>query len=215
MRVRCSSWLCSRRNSAARIKERKDSIALKRPVRQKIMNHSIAILGSARSDGNTARALNRLIQGLPCETIDLNQQKIAHFSYNQDYENDDFINIVERIVDAPVTILATPVYWYSYSAPMKVFIDRFTDLLFSQKPLGRKLRGCKFAFLSTGNSPHPNETISQAFSSFCDYLGIKNLGMVYACADGPFYEEPPVLNIRNYIRDAAESEKRAVLPNRR
>jgi multimeric flavodoxin WrbA len=166
------------------------------------MPHSIAILGSTRSDGNTAKALHRLVHGLPCETVDLSHTKIAQFSYAQNYQDDDFTGIIERIVDAPVTILASPVYWYSYAAPMKIFIDRFSDLLFSKKPLGRRLRGCNFAFLSTGNAPQPDETLNQAFSNFCGYLGITNLGMVYACQDGPFYEDRSVLCIRKRIEAA-------------
>ncbi|MBX3743950.1 MAG: NAD(P)H-dependent oxidoreductase [Verrucomicrobiae bacterium] len=164
------------------------------------MSHSIALLGSLRSDGNTARALHRLVEGHPCHVLDLRHQRIAHFSYEQEYaDDDDFIGIVERIVEAPVTVLATPVYWYSYSTPMKIFIDRFSDLLVSQKPLGRKLRGCRFALLSTGSDPAPDATLTQAFRNFCDYLGIGNVGMVYACEDGPFHDEESVASVRKHL----------------
>lgn len=167
------------------------------------MKHSLAILGSLRSDGNTAKALNRLVHELPCDILDLRDQKIAHFSYAQDYKDDDqFIDIIKRIVETPVTILATPVYWYSYSTPMKIFIDRFSDLLVSEKPLGRRLRGCGFSLLSTGSDPNPDETLHQAFRNFCNYLGIKNLGMVYACEDGPFCDDLHVRNIREQIQNA-------------
>lgn len=166
-------------------------------------NRSIAILGTLRSDGNTAKALNRLVQGLECDLLDLRDQTIAHFSYAQTYSNDDdFTCIVERIVKAPVTILATPVYWYSYSTPMKIFIDRFSDLLITRKELGRQLRGCRFACLATGSDPNPDATLNQAFSNFCAYLDIKNLGMVYACQDGPFHDENSAVNIRRQIQSA-------------
>ena len=45
-------------------------------------------------------------------------------------------------------IFATPVYWYSMSGILKVFIDRITDLLTIEKELGRKLRGKKMAVVS-------------------------------------------------------------------
>jgi multimeric flavodoxin WrbA len=168
------------------------------------MNHPLALLGSLRSDGNTAKALHRLVHGYPCDILDLNHQKIARFSYAQEYtDDDDFIGIVERIVEAPVTILATPVYWYSYSTPMKIFIDRFSDILVSAKPLGRRLRGCHFALLSTGSDPNPDATLTQAFSNFCDYLGIHNIGMVYACEDGPFHDEQSVSHVRNHLQNAS------------
>lgn len=170
------------------------------------MKHSIAILGSARDNGNTATALNRLVDGLPCTTVDLSRQNIAHFSYTQCYGNDDFLAIVERIIEAPVTVLATPVYWYSYSAQMKRFIDRFSDLLFSQQILGRKLRGSRFALLSTGNSPEPDSTLNQAFTNFCGYLGLDNIGIVYASGDGQFYRNQPVQHIRQSIRDGGTAQ---------
>jgi multimeric flavodoxin WrbA len=168
-----------------------------------IMNNSIALLGSLRSDGNTAKVLHRFVHGYPCDILDLSHHKIAHFSYAQEYADDDsFIGIVERIVHAPVTLLATPVYWYSYSTPMKIFIDRFSDLLVSQKPLGRRLRGRHFALLSTGSDPNPDATLTQAFGSFCDYLGLINIGMVYACEDGPFHDEQSASNVRNHLQNA-------------
>ena len=163
------------------------------------MNQSIAILGSLRKDGNTAKVLTRLIHGCPCDIVNLDHQKIAHFSYAQEYVDDDFIGIVERIVSAPVTILATPVYWYSYSTPMKIFIDRFSDLLSSEKTLGRRLRECQFALLSTGGDPNPDSALNQAFDNFCNFLGISNIGMIYACEDGPFHDEQIAVNVRNIL----------------
>lgn len=171
-------------------------------------NPAIAILGSARSEGNTARVLGRLVEGVSCEILDLNRQKITPFSYAQQYdEDDDFISIVERMVVAPITLLATPVYWYSYSTPMKQFIDRFTDLLYSQKDLGRRLRGCRFGLLTTGYSPQPNAIVNEAFSSFCGYLGITNVGMVYASGDGPVHDEAPVQAIREAASRRTEDLK--------
>ena len=170
------------------------------------MNQSIAILGSLRKDGNTSKALARLIHGCPCDVVNLAHQKIAHFSYAQEYADDDFIGIVERVVGAPVTILATPVYWYSYSTPMKIFIDRFSDLLSSQKILGRRLRGCQFALLSTGSDSSPDASLNQAFDNFCSYLGISNIGMIYACEDGPFHDDQIALKVRSILTRQTTSE---------
>lgn len=83
---------------------------------------------------------------------------------------------------------------------MKLFIDRFSDLLISRKPLGRKLRGCRFALLSTGSDPNPDQILNQAFSSFCEYLGVNNIGMIYSCEDGPFVDEAPVRNLQEQIK---------------
>lgn len=171
-------------------------------MRTTIAAPALAILGSARSDGNTARALQRLFENLSCEVVDLNQERIAPFSYSQQYSNDDFIGIIEQMVEAPVTVFATPVYWYSYSALMKQFIDRFTDLLYSRKDLGRRLRGRKVAFLTTGYAPQPNEVIQAAFSSFCDFLGLEKVGMVYAQEGAAFYDVGAVGAVRECCLEA-------------
>lgn len=165
---------------------------------------ALAILGSARSEGNTARALQRLFENLPCEVVDLNQVRVAPFSYSQQYSDDDFIGIMERMVEAPLIVFATPVYWYSYSASMKQFIDRFTDLLYSRKDLGRRLRGRKVAFLTTGYAPQPNEVIQAAFSSFCDYLGLEQVGMVYAQEGAAFFDEGAVELVRAALRQTED-----------
>jgi multimeric flavodoxin WrbA len=165
------------------------------------MNRAIAILRSARGDGNTARVLESLVGGLPCDTVDLSARQIAPFTYAQQYgQGDEFLDIIRQIVEAPLTILATPVYWYSYSAQMKIFVDRFTDLLMSEKPLGRRLRGRSFALVASGNSPEPEEILNRAFDSFCGYLGIHNAGMAYACEDGAFFDERAVEHIRAHLR---------------
>jgi multimeric flavodoxin WrbA len=53
--------------------------------------------------------------------------------------------------DAETIIFATPVYWYAMSGLMKVFFDRFTELLSTHKPLGKALKGKKIYLISTGS----------------------------------------------------------------
>src|SRR6185436_808617 len=97
------------------------------------MGRALAILGSARSDGHTAALLTRLIEGRDCEIVDLNAARVAGFRYDQRYpEGDEFLAIVRKMIAAPIVIFATPVYWYSFSAVMKNFIDRLSDLLMSE-----------------------------------------------------------------------------------
>lgn len=40
-------------------------------------------------------------------------------------------------------VFATPVYWYAMSGRMKIFFDRFTDLLYTHKSIGKNLKGKK------------------------------------------------------------------------
>jgi multimeric flavodoxin WrbA len=160
----------------------------------------IAILGSARKDSNTAVILRRLIAEQACDIVDLRTCSVSPYSYEQSYPvSDQFISIIRRVVCAPVTIIATPVYWYSYSTPMKVFIDRFSDLLTFQKELGRQLRGSHFALLSSSAEPWPDKTLVEAFIRFCDYLGLNFVGCAHAQEAGDFVDADVVTKIRDYL----------------
>ena len=98
-----------------------------------------------------------------------------------------------------MTIIATPVYWYSYSTPAKIFIDRFSDLLQSEKELGRRLRGRNFALVTSGADPFPDKTLVEAFTRFCQYLGILYRGCVHAREAGEFEESEVVVQIRHLL----------------
>jgi multimeric flavodoxin WrbA len=162
---------------------------------------SVAILGSARKNiSNTAVILNRLIAGYACDVVDLETCPISPYNYEYNYPpHDQFLTVIQRVVRAPVTIIATPVYWYSYSTPMKIFIDRFSDLLGPQKELGRQLRGRRFALVTSSADPMPDKTLMEAFFRFCDYLGIAYLGCAHAQGAGEFVDSNVVAKIQGRL----------------
>jgi multimeric flavodoxin WrbA len=166
------------------------------------MARALAILGSARSDGHTAALLKRLIDGFDCEVIDLSSANIARFCYDQRYADDDeFMAIVEKMIAAPIVIFATPVYWYSFSTVMKNFIDRLSDLLMSQKAVGRRLRGgpshkSRWALVSSGSDREPDRDLSSAFRRTCGYLGVECIAEVYGVEGGAFVDEEGAQAVR-------------------
>lgn len=161
------------------------------------MARAIAILGSARSDGHTATILYRLIDSFDCEVVDLNAAAIAPFSYAQRYDEDDqFMAIVEKMIGAPIVIFATPVYWYSFSTVMKNFIDRLSDLVMSQKAVGRRLRGGRWALVSSGSDNEPDRDLCSAFCRTCEYLGAEFVGQVYGVEGGAFVDESAATAVR-------------------
>lgn len=164
---------------------------------------SLAIVGSARRDGNTAALVHRLVEGLPCEVIDLQDTPMPAFAYGQREPGDPFFAIVERMTRAPVTIFATPVYWFSYSAVMKGFIDRFSDLGESHQELGLRLRGRRFVLLSSGSEPTLEPALNLAFTEFCHCLGAHCLAQLYARESGPFTDPAAVTLVRNHLGENA------------
>lgn len=89
----------------------------------------IIIFGSSRSDGDTLEAIKAVIKNRSVPIIDLKNLNIAHYDYNYENKQDDFLALAESMVQHNPIILATPVYWYTMSALMKTFIDRWSDLL--------------------------------------------------------------------------------------
>jgi multimeric flavodoxin WrbA len=165
---------------------------------------AVAILGSARSNGNTAKVLSRLLDKQNAQVFDLNELALSRFDYRQSYPPDRFLDIVRAMIAAPITIFATPVYWYSYSAIMKGFVDRLSDLLMSQKDLGRQLRGRSFALLTSSEEAKPDPDLVSAFSRLCEYMGVNFVGCVHAEADGSFVDEIMVDRVRQ-LMDRAET----------
>ncbi len=144
-----------------------------------------AILGSARSDGNTASVLGAVLGDSGVDVIDLSQQKISHYEYLSEEAADDFMAVARRLVESPIIVMATPVYWYAMSGRMKVFFDRLTDLTSQHKEIGRSLAG-KTMFLVTSST---EETLplgfEEPFRASSEYLDMKFGGAFHGwCPNG-------------------------------
>lgn len=101
-------------------------------------NNPIIILGSSRSDGDTLQAIKAVTKERTVPIIDLKNLNISPYDYAYENKHDDFITLAEKMVQHNPIVLATPVYWYTMSALMKTFIDRWSDLLDIRKDLGRR-----------------------------------------------------------------------------
>lgn len=112
------------------------------------MSSTAIISSSSRKNGDTARMVQQLVDITGWDVIDLADYTINHYDYEH-RQQDDFISLMKDIINQYDTLVfATPVYWYAMSGIMKVFFDRFTDLLKTEKEYGRKLRGKNFAAIS-------------------------------------------------------------------
>ncbi|PHS32002.1 MAG: NADPH-dependent oxidoreductase [Sulfurovum sp.] len=92
------------------------------------MNDTIAIFGSARRDGNTGKLIDSISHRLNIEVIDLAENYITPFDYEHKNINDDFMTIMDQVLEYKKIIFVSPVYWFSMSAQMKRFIDTFEYL---------------------------------------------------------------------------------------
>lgn len=97
---------------------------------------TIAVLnGGSRQGGNTNILTERLVKGLEVTTFHLEAYTIKPIMDGRHDEggfqpvDDDYESLMEQVMSHDLLIFATPVYWYSMSAAMKLFIDRWSQTM--------------------------------------------------------------------------------------
>ena len=142
------------------------------------MSHKkgIIIHASSRSDGNTMASAEYFSSISHYPIIDLGTREINHFDYKFSNDDDDFLSTIKEILAYDLLIFASPVYWYTMSGRMKVFLDRFTDLLKHKNPLGQSLKGKKMALISSSSEENLNAGFKEAFLLSAEYLHMDFLG---------------------------------------
>ncbi len=164
------------------------------------MRKTVIIQGSSRSIGNTSKIINFIAQKKNYDIIDLHDKNIGHFDYDFRNKNDDFLPLIKNVIETYDTIIfATPVYWYTMSGILKVFFDRFSDLLHFKKELGRKLKGKNMAVISCGSGPEIKEEFTMPFIESANYLGMHYLGDVHTWINDAAIPEEVLKNIDTFI----------------
>ena len=143
------------------------------------MAKAIAIMGSSRSKGNTYKALRDLDPKGEMTFVDLRELDISVYDYDHENRGDDFLPLMEKVVEHDVIVLATPVYWYTMSAQLKIFLDRITDCMTIEKDLGRKLRGKKAFILTSHSHPVEEKGFEYPLEATVKYLGMEYGGCFY------------------------------------
>lgn len=131
---------------------------------------AIAILGSSRSDGNTRRLLDLVLDGRPIEVVDLAGLSFGYYDYQHRNAEDDFARLAPKLIEARAIIFATPVYWY---APLKTFFDRLSDLLEVRKEIGRALAGRIGYLVASSTQSVLPPGFELPFQMTCDYLEMR------------------------------------------
>ena len=78
--------------------------------------------GSSNSNGNTAHLAATLLAGHDYGTLNLTDYRINAFG--QTLPGDQFDEVIERIKQADVVVLGSPVYWHSLCASVRTLMER-------------------------------------------------------------------------------------------
>lgn len=178
------------------------------------MKPVVALFGSSRRHGNTGQLLDHVSAQLDLEIVDLGQLRISPYDYEHRNRGDDFEPLMRRVLGFDQIIIASPVYWYAVSPPVKVFLDRISDYLDIPELLadGRRLRGKTGYIVCTSiyeNAPAP---FVGALTDTFEYLGMNHGGLLHAnCRDGysaPMFE-PAVAAFADLVSGRGTVELRA------
>ncbi|MCK5097780.1 MAG: flavodoxin family protein [Desulfobacteraceae bacterium] len=153
----------------------------------------VTLLGSAKKKGNTATALGWVEDelkslGHEVESIYLNAKTIngclgcAKCKEKPDeigcVQKDDAAEILEKIINADLTIFTSPLYFWGLTSQIKSIIDRSWSLVTNYHMPDHKslIEGKRQAFLITGGGEYDNnaEPVFTAFDRLIKfYKGIK------------------------------------------
>lgn len=151
------------------------------------MTPPLILNGSARRDGDTARAVAAFVPAFPgAITAMLCQTRIAPYVYAPARLDDDFVPLVDAMLATDDIVFATPVYWYAMGWPMKVFFDRLTDLLRDAglRKRGRALAGRRGWLIAVGTDPALPPGFEEPFKRTCRYFGMNWGTSVYLNSRG-------------------------------
>ena len=81
------------------------------------------INGSPNKSGNTVALATKLLKGKEFQTLHLVDYKI--YSYGQEFEDDQFEDVVETMSQADTIVIGSPLYWHSMSGAIRNVLDRF------------------------------------------------------------------------------------------
>jgi multimeric flavodoxin WrbA len=175
------------------------------------MLSTIALFASSRRNGHTGQLMDRIALELNIEVVDLMTLRLSSFDYQHRNRQDDFEPLMRRVLGHDQIIFATPVYWYSVSPAMKVFLDRLTDFLELPDLLseGRRLRGKNAFVVCTSSSDEPSAAFIEAFRETFRYLGMRFGGVVHVnCCSGylPATHDPQASKFATLVRQSVHGQ---------
>lgn len=187
-----------------------------------VMKKILVISGGGRPNGNTAQLVNEFVKGAAksghdTQIISLNKLKVNGCMgcnacrYGKPcIQKDNFNDLVPKIKEADLIVFASPLYFWTISAKIKAFIERFYCIAIEDKnpPLGRyekyPVHDCALLMTSADNYFW---TFEQAMSYYqftlVNYIGFHDKGILLAGGCGDTNGEPQI-DKTDYLRKAFE-----------
>lgn len=179
------------------------------------------LLGTLKQSGlsNTETLCEFLSQrmereGVRCQTVKLVEHRILPGTYSDMGEGDEWPNILRRVLDSEIVILATPVWWGNQSSEIQKVIERLDELhdeVLAGKP--SRLEGKVGGIVITGDSDGAEHVIGNLCNFFNavgllvpPYATLSVLWKRQAKDESPTKEEL----LRKYESDYAETADKMI-----
>lgn len=102
--------------------------------------------GSPNRNGNTAALAKVLLEGKEYETLNLTDYRIN--AYGQTLDGDQFDEVYQKMKEADIVVMGSPVYWHNICASLRTVLERFYGPI---QP--GTFKGKKLFFLYQGAAP--------------------------------------------------------------
>lgn len=150
---------------------------------------TLFINASSRNTGNTNAFGERVLEGIPHDTLHLIDYQLNFERDQRDTGDpqldttDDYEALMTQFTAADDIVIGTPVYWYNMTGQLKVFMDRWFD----SKTNGFPFAGKRLYLLVVGaDEPETKATaITDSIKQSCDWLEMTFMGTATVTADGP------------------------------
>ncbi len=136
------------------------------------MKRILFVNGSPNRNGHTAAMAKRLLAGKEYETLNLIDYKI--YPLGQFFDDDQFEAVIQKMLEADVLVMGSPVYWHSMTGQFRTLLDRIYE-----SPSKHRLRGKELYFLFQGAGPTSAmlEAGNYTMGIFCRLFGLQYRGM--------------------------------------
>jgi len=167
---------------------------VKRSVRKKQKMKALCIIGSPKTNGSTARLVDRVIEGMESQNIKVSRYFLDEMNINyckgcekceinrKCVQMDDMNILIDEIYESNIIILASPSYWGDVTGQMKTFIDRSLPLCNAktgETPVPKGKFGVAVA-VRAGNSKEENQHIVDTFKHYFGHLEIQPIAALTA-----------------------------------
>jgi multimeric flavodoxin WrbA len=154
---------------------------------------AIAVMGSARKYGNSAKLARTVMNGAAEADVETSEFFLSEMIYDgcigcdackrTDHcvVIDDVIKVLNAIYEADIVILASPIYWFDITGQMKCCLDRFYALL-DKEYKTRLAPGKKGVWIFTQESKDANlyKDVGERYTKALDSLGFSEKYVLWA-----------------------------------